>query len=119
MVAIQEAHGAPGTASWYTIARNIGEGLAPLTVASAGLAFLLTELVRALMALASWVEKRVQKQIEKWDREREEAIEALRAEGRKEGRDEAREEMERSWEEWMRERGEDEPPPWENGHRSG
>ena len=108
MVAIQEAHGAPGTASWYTIARNIGEGLAPLTVASAGLAFLLTELVRALMALASWLEDRVREQ-------RKSFREAMR----KEGRDEARKEMERSWEEWMRERGEDEPPPWENGHRSG
>ena len=107
MVAIQEAHGAPGTASWYTIARNIGEGLAPLTVASAGLAFLITELVRALMALASWLEDRVREQ-------RKSFREAMR----KEGRDEARREMERSWEEWMRERGEDEPPPWENGHRS-
>ena len=102
MVAIQEAHGAPGTASGFTIARNIAEGLAPLTVASAGLAFLVTELLRSLMALASWIEKRVQKQTEAW-----------REEFRKEGREEARKEMS----EWLRERGVDELPPWENGHR--
>ena len=112
MVAIQEAHGAPGTASWYTIARNIGEGLAPLTVASAGLAFLITELVRALMALASWLEDRVREQ-------RKSFREAIRKEGRDEGRKEGRDEARKEFSEWLREQGVDETPPWENGHRSG
>ena len=116
MVAIQEAHGVPGTASWYTIARNIGEGLAPLTVASAGLAFLLTELVRALMALASWLEDRVREQRKSF---REAMRKEGRDEGRKEGREEGIEEARKEFSEWLRERGVDETPPWENGHRSG
>lgn len=99
MVTAQEVHGAPATASPFSIVRNIAEGLAPLTVASAGAAFLVTELLRVSMALASWVEEKLR---ESRKRSREKI--------REEVREEIRQELEREFDDRWREMVQDDVP---------
>ena len=99
MVTAQELHGSPETTSPFSIVRNIAEGLAPLTVASAGAAFLVTELLRVTMALASWVEEKVR-----------ESRERSREKIREEVREEIRQELEREFDDRWRDLLQDDAP---------